>query len=213
MEPAAFEVRSNRIGADQIVGSALGFAITLAILLMVLEAPLDLIRTVATAYGALFLPLTVFVAGRDFTRRRATADLIKSLTTTSEIMNRMQRLYLFRKYDEGAREKNPYSDLDDYDLIYDHVVVLNFFEAVCSEILDRQVDPHLVYEASGNTIVGVEKVLLGRLEVLLEEEQRKDYQSLIKVSDAFQRKATTDGDPIRFQIPPKAGTTDVRSAG
>ncbi|ADM09457.1 hypothetical protein PB2503_06957 [Parvularcula bermudensis HTCC2503] len=160
----------------------------------------DTIRTLASLISALVIPATLFWVGQNLSKRRNTIDLIKSLTTTPEIMSRMQRLYEFRKYSEGTGTADPYTG-DTQKLIYDHVVVLNFFEGVCREIEDKQVDERLIYVSSSNTIVGVRRVLLRRLNTLLQEDQDKDYEALIRVSNRFIQQADERHETIQYKIP------------
>lgn len=168
---------------------------------------LELARNIATILGAIVIPYAIFQANRNAERRRATAELIKSLTTTPEIVSRMEKLFLYRKHEEDvrlykdrAKVPDPYEG-DINRLIYDHVIVLNFYEAVCTEIKSNAVNFDLVYLASNNTIIGVREVLLERYERYAQGRQEDDYKALIEITRRMITKAINEGQVISPKIP------------
>ncbi|MEO1014846.1 MAG: hypothetical protein AAFX08_06600 [Pseudomonadota bacterium] len=167
--------------------------------------------TVAAALAAARIPFVIRNASERSERRRLTGEIIRSLTTTAEIMRRMERLYFYRRYLESdrclfgrTRSKDPYGG-DVGAILFDHVVVLNFYEAVCTEIAEGVVDFDLVYDAAANTIVGVHDVLLARYEALAEGNQTKDYPMLVRAVVRIRKTAASRGDVISEKIPELTG--------
>ena len=97
----------------------------------------------------------------------------------------MERLYDYRKHLEAAEARsNPYNG-NEPKCIWDHVLVFNFFEAICAEITSRNVNQGLVFDSCGATLTGVRTVLLGRM-IQRGVARESDYPKLVAVAGLVQ---------------------------
>lgn len=142
---------------------------------------LDYIRTFAILAGAIAIPVVLWLGSRALERRRATLELIRTIFSEPLILGTMERLYDYRKHLEAAEARpNPYNG-NESKCTWDHVLVLNFFEAICAEITSRNVNQKLVFDSCGATVTGVRKVLLGRM-IERGVARESDYPKLVAVA-------------------------------
>lgn len=160
---------------------------TVADALSALSEPsyLDYIRTFAILAGAIAIPVVLWLGSRALERRRATLELIRTIFSEPLIPATMERRYDYRKHLEAAEARaNPYNG-NESKCIWDHVLVLNFFEAICAEITSKNVNRNLVFDSCGATVTGVRKVLLGRM-IERRVAQESDYPKLVAVAGLVQ---------------------------
>lgn len=143
------------------------------------------------------IPFVLWYASRAVEKRRATLNLIRSLD--SEISENLQRLFLFRKFEERSaahpsrKTNNPYDNL--WALFYlDSVFVLNYYEAICTEIEEGALDGQLLYKTCRNSIIGVAEVVLGRYNEKVGSDQSGNYQKLVNLSQRWRKQAAPRRD-------------------
>lgn len=142
---------------------------------------------VAGALGALSIPIVIWIATGRREKKRLTIQLINNITTLSGVVDRQERLYLYRKYEELPEEerakkniKNPYDNITE-SLLFDSAIYLNFMEAACFEIEKKAVYRKPLYETADAVIVGVKEIVLNRYVKLTGIDPKKHYPYLLKV--------------------------------
>ena len=164
---------------------------------------------IAVILGALGIPLVLYLVGKFAEKKRATLETIKTLSTAPEIVDRLNRLYQSRLYEdaveagvpEADRPTNPYREENGNKLIFDIVLVLNYFDAACVEILNKAVIEKRLYAASKDHIIGVRKVILSRLERLTGQDQSQAYSHLIEISNRWENRAIRKQHSLVGKIP------------
>lgn len=149
----------------------------------------ELVRNVALVA----IPFVLWAASRANEYRRATLDLIRNLETGGEIVDRLERLYQYRMYQEaidaGAQPTctNPYAQFPQQ-FRFDSVIVLNYFEAACVEILKGAVDEDMMFESTRNTIIGAADSVLGRYSRDIGNLQATGYNNLVTVAKRWRER-------------------------
>ena len=150
------------------------------------------------------IPFVLWGASRAVERRRATLDLIRSIDR--EISTQLERLYIFRKYEEGTvahlslTPQNPYEESPTL-FFFDSVIVLNFYEAVCTEIEESALDDDLLYKTCRNSIIGVTDVILQRYNKKVGTDQSENYEMLLAVTKRWKQRAEPSGELGATSIP------------
>ena len=152
------------------------------------------------------IPFVLYYLSRYAQRKTATLNLIRTLETGSEIVDRLERLYLSRKFEEGAAAGLTQTPKDPYEgqaaLIYfDFVMVLNFYESACAEIEENWVFDEILYTSTRNTIIGAREVLLARYSEKVGSDQSRHYPKLCKVAERWRRQADPDRLAAATHIP------------
>ena len=144
------------------------------------------------------IPFALYFASRSVERKRATLNLVRNIEAAPEIVERLERLYQFRKFEEGQSKglsqtpKDPYEDARAL-FNFDSVIVLNYYEAACTEIEEDWVNETLLYKSTRNTIIGAKEVLLKRYSERVGEDQSRSYPNLCQVAERWRQRA----DPYR----------------
>ena len=123
-------------------------------------------------------------------KKQATLNLINTLYTVPEVIDRLARLYRYRKYEEAGKTtklQNPYDDQNSYDVLFDTATVLNYFEAACVQIKQKAVYKKLIYESGSRQLIGVRQVILGRFVAMTGIDPALAYPNLIEIADEFER--------------------------
>ena len=147
-------------------------------------------RDVATIFGAIAIPVVIWVATNRREKKQATLNLINTLYTVPEVIDRLARLYRYRKYEEAGKTtklQNPYDDQNSYDVLFDTATVLNYFEAACVQIKQKAVYKKLIYESGSRQLIGVRQVILGRFVAMTGIDPALAYPNLIEIADEFER--------------------------
>lgn len=129
---------------------------------------------------------------------RATIELGKSIWVDPHLLQKMEKIHRYRRYEDGLSTHNPYNG-DEDGLRWDHVIVLNFFEAYCAEISSGQVYVQQVFEYAAGTIVGVRNSILHRM-VQRGVAKPTDYESLSAVADRIEKIAKESNRSVTWSI-------------
>ena len=76
---------------------------------------------------------------------------------------------------------DPYSEKGRYAFIHDCLIILNFIDAVCIEILTERVEEEFMYKTCLNLIISMERVL-ELLNETLKEDYSKYYPHFLTIS-------------------------------
>lgn len=108
-----------------------------------------------------------------------TSELVRMASLDSTLAERLSRIYLYRRRDQGYPD--PYTDQTSISFEHDLIVVLNFFETVCIEIIEGLVSRRKIQEHMGYMVVGAEPLLedLAQAQGTSLEEQENDYKVLV----------------------------------
>ena len=119
-------------------------------------------------------------------------DLITTVMTAPEVVDRMERLYKSRLYREGiaigedglpvGTENNPYANADGPTELFDIVIVLNYFEAVCHQIAKRHVFQNNVRTVADAMVVGAYETHLARYTQMTCVDQEPHHPNLVSVA-------------------------------
>ena len=110
---------------------------------------------------------SLFIAGLLIQITSSTHQLIQRVTTPA-LLDTYERLRLHRMSREGKSKFDPYAPdkegRQQHDLLFDLVIVLNFYEGVCAEVLQRKwtggVWKNVVYQHVASFIVGARNIML-----------------------------------------------------
>jgi hypothetical protein len=161
----------------------------------VAEASYELIRTIALSVGALaaligaigawFIPSRLAKSASIREKRDATLTLVREIKSSDPVLERLSRLYSYRKWNQGASGyKNPYEH-SHYKYEHDAISILNYFEAVCAEIEYGYVEKNILKETSKDMIVGA-YLLIQEIDELFEEDQKDSYPFLVKLGQEWE---------------------------
>lgn len=145
---------------------------------------LETLKNAALILGSVLIPAAVYWGGRKREKDRSTLVLVRTLSTNVEIVENQKRLYLYRRYQEAedkTKLQDPYQHYGISHMIFDSVIVLNYFEAICVEILRGRIYKEILYEAGGATLVGTKDVILKRFDRLVEGDRMKSYPNILLV--------------------------------
>lgn len=170
---------------------------------------LEIVRTAAIVAGAIFIPVALHRASRASDQQRTTLELSRNIFTEPLILERMERLFRYRAYladaGDSSHAVNPYAG-DPLGYRWDHVLVLNFYEGVCSEVEQELSDADVVFSYAGGTIAGVRDVIFARMEAEGVVDA-SSYPNLLAVAERVKRWAARadGGDGVTESIPLPAG--------
>lgn len=170
------------------------------------------LATIAGALGALAIPFVIVRVSHRAEKRRATADFIRTIMTAPDVVEVLERLYQRRLFDESPeiqRENlfDPYSDGKKSHL-FDLIIVLNYFEALCHQIESNLVNEEYIFEAAKDTVVGLRTFVLQRYEKLTGVPQEQYHPHLVSVGDRWQGRVKEDRLLLQPKIPDLAGGPD-----
>lgn len=150
------------------------------------------------------IPFVLWFATQAVEKRRATLSLVRHLDRDTE--DNKERLYKYRRYQE-AKEKdpnttteNPYEKFPEM-FSFDSVIVLNFYEAICTEIQEGALYEHVLYRTIRNGVIGARDVVLARYSEHVGEDRSKNYTALTSIADRWKRRANSAGDGLAIKIP------------
>ena len=152
------------------------------------------------------IPFVLWYASRSAEKQRATLNLIRALESAPEIVERLERLYRYRKFEEGVEPglsqtpPNPYADFQ-AQFLFDSVIVLNYYEAACAEIEAGAIHEELIYKSVRNSVIGMRDVVLTRYSEKVGSEQSKNYVRLCAVADRWKARASSFGELGATRIP------------
>ena len=152
------------------------------------------------------IPFVLLIATRHIERKRATLNLIRILESAPEVVNRLERLYQFRKYEEGKAKNLSQTPENPYEkslalFYFDSVIVLNYYEAACAEIEENWVNEELLYKSARNSIIGMKEVVLKRYGDKVGSDQSDNYMKLCNVADRWRKKADPYSEAAQINIP------------
>lgn len=168
--------------------------------------PIKNVATLFGAMGALSIPFLLLFLSRSHEKKRATLALVNTIMTAPEVVERMERLYYYRKHKEAVVQSishpppDPYKGRDEA-LLFDTVIVLNYFETACLEILTKAVNDRILFECANAPVLGVRRVILKRYADMTGLDVEKYYPHIVKVSDRWDDMLQTS--PVLPQIPDK----------
>lgn len=153
----------------------------------------DIAIVVATA-GVLAIPFALWLFAGKRERRRATVDLIIALATAPEIVERLERLHKYRRYEEshsdGAANSgatpNPYSEWPD-GLLFDTATVLNCYESACVATISGLVYETVLMDTSDAIILAMRDVVLARYSRITGIDAVKQYPHIVQLADRWER--------------------------
>lgn len=134
--------------------------------------------------------------------RRVTSERVHAIFTNPTIVDRDLRIYLRRKYNDAkiaylsgsmTREEfqleiNPYADKTLRSYFHDVVVVCNFFEAICTEIKNGQIDSEFFFDTAGTHVVAKLNLYETVIEPAFKGSQKEAYANLIKIGRCFRER-------------------------
>ena len=172
-----------------------------------MNTDLDLLRVLASFLSilvAISIPVGINYASRRVERRRATFQVISTVTTDAVLVDRMAKIFVHSRDNQRAKdgdvEPSPYHNQSQL-LYYDLLLVLNHFETICSEIDDGSIDRETCYRTISSTIVAVADGYLPLLDRDIQGDQAAAYPELLKVSREFKDMAKLRGDPMIAALP------------
>lgn len=165
---------------------------------------LDLIRN----FMLVLIAPVLFIVGLVFQITSSTHQLIQRLTTPA-LLDTYRRVRLYRMFREGESKYDPYAPDEEgryqHDLLFDLTITVNFYEGVCSEILQSKwtggVWKGIVYKTVASLVIGTRNNLLVWLDELTSGGSAGAYPNIIKVADDCARWAARRGIPIVDRIP------------
>lgn len=151
------------------------------------------------------IPFVLFFAARQLERRRATLNMIRDLENP-EVVDRLERLYLSRKHEEGLAAGLSQTPEDPYAatpalLYFDFVIVLNYYEAACAEIERDWLFYGILYASTRNTIIGAREVLLKRYSDKVGSDQSRHYPELCRVAERWRQRADPYREAAAISVP------------
>ncbi len=150
------------------------------------------------------IPFLIWGLTRAVEKRRATLDVVRNLD--DQIVSHLERLFLYRRYEEGSAvglsqiPENPYSK-NPAQFLFDSVIVLNLYEAICTEIAEQSLDEELLYKSIRNSIIGAYEVVLTRYNAKVGTDQSAHYVNLVGVSRRWMVRADRHGQRGASRIP------------
>ena len=150
------------------------------------------------------LPFVLWFASKVAEKNRATLNVIRELD--KDIVPHLERLFLFRKYEDGVASNLSQTPINPYDkkpalFLFDSVMVLNSYEAICTEIEMGELDEDLLYSGIRNSVVGAEEVVLGRYSKRVGSDQSQNYRHLGLISARWKKRAAAYKDMGATQVP------------
>lgn len=159
------------------------------------------LATVLGAAGALAIPFVIWRVSHRATKRRATNEMLVTLMTASEVIDRLERLFMRRKHDEeGGETPDPYNG-DNNKQVFELITVLNHFESICYQIRNGDVIEDLLFEATKDTLIGVKNIILKRYSDLTGIDQTRHHPNLVSIGDRWEARAKSGRIPIQEKIP------------
>lgn len=147
------------------------------------ENVLDTIQNLATVIGAILIPLAIWTSTARREKKHATLNLISSIAASQVVVERLERLYQYRKYKEKPTNYiDPYEGNGSPHLIFDLIIVLNYFETACIEIRNKSVDEELVFKTCAVTLTGVRNAHLSHLGKITGIEPAEVYPNLNQIA-------------------------------
>lgn len=165
---------------------------------------IDLFRNIAL----ICIAPTLYLAGLLIERNNSTHNLIQRLTTPT-LLDTYERLRLYRLSQEGQSKYNPYEPDKEgrcqHDLLFDLAIVLNFYEGICTEIVQAKwwqggIRKRVIYETVASLIVGTQNILLMWYEELLPPADSSPYPNIRTVATESERWAKRKKVPIVDRI-------------
>lgn len=167
---------------------------------------------VALIIGSIGIPVFVYRVSKASGIRRATLDTIRNLGTAPEIISRLSRLYRYRLHEEakvnGALAGktvnpplNPYEGQNEFCFLFDSIIVLNYYEAICTDISKKILDEELFYEVGRDLLVGLKEIILARYERVTGIPGYQSYPYLDEVAGRWNTRAREEKKTIFDRIP------------
>lgn len=149
------------------------------------------------------IPFVLWFANKRSERRRATLDVVRRLDR--DITPHLERLFCFRRF-EGSEDNQSSSNCNPYDktpalFFFDSVIVLNFYEAISTEIRDGALEEELLYKSIRNSLIGAKDVVLERYNLKTENDQSIHYENLSFVSKRWKSRAEKKRELGATKIP------------
>ncbi len=147
----------------------------------------DLIRNIAL----IGIAPSLFLVRWLIDKSSATHVLLQRITTPP-IIDIFERLRLYNKFRGKKAQYDPYAPNDQdqppHDLLFDIVMVLNFYEGICVEIDARKVWRRRVYRTAASLLIGVRNnQLVWYNELAPDTNLHEAYPKIYAVSEASAR--------------------------
>ena len=161
---------------------------------------------VARNIALVTVPFVLWIVSQKADKRKATHDMISELESAPEIVDRLERLFRHRRFQEvaalGATPKfgDPYLRLPEL-FLFDSTIVLNYYESASYEILEGAVNSNLIYECSRNIIFGAHDVVLQRYLGEVGFDKQKNYKSLVRLTNLWKQRAEPYNEIGTVKIP------------
>ena len=176
----------------------------------------EFVFRVALILGAVGIPVAVFYAGWLSDQRRATLDVCRTLGISPEILDRSSRLYRYRLYEDevikqalttegGEIPTNPYEGQEEHSIIFDTVIVLNYYESICTEIVMKAIREDILYETNYDIIIGVKEIILSRFEKMTGSPSYETYPYLDEIAGRWHERARRERKTITDRVPKVVG--------
>jgi hypothetical protein len=161
---------------------------------------------VATVVGAILIPLIIWRSGGRRDKTAATIGLIRSLATDSGLYERAARVFQHRMFKNGVLgATDPYATDGIQALAHDCIVILNYLDVACVEIMKGTVDHDLLYSTSRDPIIGAES-LLQLLSKTVGTDRSSSFPALVSIIGIWKQRAAAEGvslvQPISAETAP-----------
>lgn len=161
---------------------------------------IELLRNVAL----IAIPFVLWFASKKAEIHRATLNIIRELD--KDIVPHLERLFIFRKYEDGIANNLSQTPINPYEhkpalFLFDSVMVLKIYDAICAEIEMGALDEKLLYSGIRNSVVGAEEVMLDRFNKRVGSDQSHLYKYLGLVSARWKKRAASYNEMGATKIP------------
>lgn len=172
---------------------------------------LNIVLSIALIAGAIAIPGVIYWIGRASQKRRSTIDIIRTLGTAPEVVERMSRLYRYRLYEEAkiktalSEEKvvmppDPYEKQEEFSLLFDTVIVLNYYEGICVDVKHEMVDEDLLFHFGKDMLIGARDVILKRYEQLTGASGDEAWPYIGEIADRWHFRARREKRKVSDRI-------------
>ena len=150
------------------------------------------------------IPFVLWFATQAAEKRRATLALVRQLDKDN--LDNLERLYKFRRFQQSKAEnsettvENPYENCPEM-FSFDSVIVLNFYEAICTEIQEGALYEQVLYRAIRNSVIGAKETVLARYSAYVGEDQSPTYGALVAVATRWAKRAANTREAMATKIP------------
>jgi hypothetical protein len=85
--------------------------------------------------------------------------------------------------------------------LFDSVIVLNYYESICKEILVGHLNEEILYESIRNPVIGAKEILLTRYSDKIGIDQSRNYPNLSALAKLWSDRAWSYSEMGETKIP------------